>query len=72
LGAAFQFGEMYNFISNNIGDYLIVVLLSIVAQFIAGLGVILCIVGVFFTFFWSILVTGNLYGQLARKAQGVV
>jgi hypothetical protein len=68
LGSAFQFGEIYRFISSNIGDYAIVVILGIVAQFIAGLGIILCFIGFFFTFFWSILVMGNLYGQLARKA----
>lgn len=67
LGAAFQFGEIFNFIRNNIGDYIIVVLLSWVAGLLAAFGVILCIIGVFFTGFWSILVTANLYGQLARK-----
>lgn len=67
LGAAFQFGEIFNFIKSNIGDYIIVVLLSWVAAFIATFGVILCLVGVFFTFFWSYLVTANLYGQLAKK-----
>lgn len=70
LGAAFQFGEIFNFIKNNIGDYVIVVLLGWVAGLVAGFGVILCIIGVFFTFFWSTLVLANLYGQLARKASG--
>jgi hypothetical protein len=70
LGAAFQFGEIFSFIRNNIGDYIIVVLLGWVAGLIAALGLILCLVGVFFTGFWSILVTANLYGQLARKASG--
>lgn len=68
LGAAFQFGEIFNFIRNNIGDYIIVVLLSWVSGLIAAFGLILCVVGVFFTGFWSILVTANLFGQLARKA----
>ncbi|MBI1880184.1 MAG: DUF4013 domain-containing protein [Chloroflexi bacterium] len=68
LGAAFQFAEIFNFIKNNVGDYVIVVLLGIVTGLIAGFGLILCIVGIFFTFFWSILVSANLYGQLARKA----
>jgi hypothetical protein len=72
LGSAFQFGEIFSFISSNIGDYIIVVLLTWVAQFIAGFGVILCLIGVVFTGFWAILVTGNLYGQLARKAAGTV
>jgi hypothetical protein len=70
LAAAFQFGEIFNFIKNNIGDYLIAVILAIVAQVVAFfLGLVLCVIGILFTFFWSLLVTGNLYGQLARKAQ---
>lgn len=69
FAAAFQFGEIINFIKANIGDYIIVILLSWVAGMVAGFGLILCLIGVFFTIFWSYLVAGNLYGQLARKAQ---
>lgn len=69
FGSAFQFGEVFRFITANLGDYLIAVLLSWVASFIAIFGIILCLVGVVFTFFWSLLVSANLYGQLARKAQ---
>lgn len=72
FGSAFQFGEIWSFISNNIGDYIIVVLLTWVAGFIAVLGVVLCLIGVLFTGFWSVLVSANLYGQLARKARGAV
>ncbi len=69
LGSAFQFGEIFSFIKQNIGDYIIAVLLSFVAiNFISGFGVILLCVGVFLTQFWSFLVTANLLGQLARKA----
>ncbi len=70
LGSAFQFGEIFNFIKNNIGDYIIVILLSWVAGLIAIFGIILCFIGVVFTGFWSNLVSANLYGQLARKAAG--
>jgi len=72
LGSAFQFGEIFAFIRNNIGDYIIAILLSWVASFIAFFGVILCLIGVFFTTFWSTLVSANLYGQLARKAQNSI
>ncbi|MCB0196486.1 MAG: DUF4013 domain-containing protein [Anaerolineae bacterium] len=68
VASAFQFGEIFSFIRNNIGDYIIVVLLSWVASVIAGFGIILCFIGVFFTVFWSYLVSANLYGQLARKS----
>lgn len=71
LGSAFQFGEIFSFISSNIGDYIIAILLSWVASLVAALGVILCIIGVIFTGFWSILVSANLFGQLAQKADAV-
>lgn len=72
FGSAFQFGEIFSFISGNIGDYIIVFLLNWVAGLVAGFGLILCFIGIFFTLFWSYLVAGNLYGQLARKAQAAV
>lgn len=71
FGSAFQFGAIFNFIKNNIGDYVIVLLLSLGVQMIAGLGTILCLIGVVFTTFWAYLVMGHLIGQLARKAQPV-
>ena len=69
FGSAFQFGELFSFIRSNIGDYIIAIILSWVASFIAFFGIILCLIGVFFTTFWAILVSANLYGQLAREAQ---
>jgi hypothetical protein len=67
FGSAFQFGEIFSFIKNNIGNYIIVLLLGMVAGLVAEFGFILCIVGIFFTAFWSMLVQANLYGQLARE-----
>lgn len=67
--AGFRFGEIFSFISANVGSYIIVVLLMWVAGLIASLGVILCVVGVIFTQFWSYLVGGNLMGQLAAQHQ---
>lgn len=72
FGDAFKFGEIFSFLSANLGDYIIVVLLTIVAQFIAQFGVILCVIGVFVTTFWGLLVQANLYGQLAQKRTGAV
>ena len=68
FGSAFQFGEIFAFITGNIGNYIIAILLGWVAGLLAGLGVIVCVVGVFFTFFWSMLVSANLYGQVAKQA----
>ena len=69
FNAGFQFGEIFSFISNNVGNYIIVIVLIWVAGLIASLGVILCVIGVIFTQFWSYLVAGNLMGQLAGGDQ---
>jgi len=68
FGSAFQVGEIFRFITSNIGNYIIAFLLVWVASMLAMLGVIVCVVGVFFTMFWAILVQANLYGQLAKEA----
>jgi hypothetical protein len=69
FSAGFQFGEIFSFISANLGNYIIVIILVWVAGLIASLGVILCVIGVIFTQFWSYLVAGNLMGQLAAEDQ---
>jgi MFS family permease len=68
FGSAFQFGEIFAFAAGNFGSYIVAVLLSWVASLLAVFGIILCVVGVFFTFFWSMLVSANLYGQVAKQA----
>ena len=67
--AGFQFSEILSIIRANDGNYIIVILLIWVAGLIASFGVILCVIGVIFTQFWSYLVTGNLLGQLAAQEQ---
>ena len=67
FGSAFQIGDIFAFITGNFGNYIIVILLAWVAGLLAGFGIILCVVGVFFTFFWSTLVSANLYGQVAKQ-----
>jgi len=64
FGAFFRFGEIRSFIMSNLGNYIIALLLFLVAQFIAGFGVVLCFVGVVFTQFWAMLVGSHLLGQL--------
>jgi hypothetical protein len=65
--AGFRFSEIFEIIRANVGNYIIVILLIWVAGLIASFGVILCVIGVIFTQFWSYLVAGNLMGQLAAQ-----
>ena len=55
----------------NIGTYIVIALISsIVGSILAGIGLIACLIGVFFTAFYSSLVTYHLYGQAYRNTQG--
>jgi hypothetical protein len=68
--SGFQFSEIFSVITADVGQYIVVLLLMVLAMYIiAPLGIILCIVGVYLTQFWSYLVTGNLIGQLAARQQ---
>jgi hypothetical protein len=67
FAAGFRFSELFSLISANVGSYIIVLLLMWVAGLIASFGVILCVIGIIFTQFWSYLVAGNLLGQLAAQ-----
>jgi hypothetical protein len=65
--AGFRLREVFSIITANVGSYIVVLLLMWVASFVGELGVILCVIGVIFTSFWSNLVGGNLMGQLAAQ-----
>jgi hypothetical protein len=67
----FRFGQIWDFIRRNAGNYIIALLLSIVAALVASLGVIACGVGVFFTGFWAALVTAHLLGQVKATESGM-
>jgi hypothetical protein len=68
FGSFFKFGAIFKFIGDNLSNYIVAILLGVVAQFVAGFGVIACIIGVFFTGFWSSLVSSHLLGQVAFEA----
>jgi len=66
----FRFGEIWDFIRKNAGNYIIALLLGIVAALVAALGLVACGGGVFFTGFWAALVTAHLLGQVKATATG--
>lgn len=67
INTFWDFNGAWRFIQANPGNYFIAFLLSLVANFIASFGVILCFIGVLFTTFWYMLVMGHLFGQVARS-----
>ncbi|MHB1294754.1 MAG: DUF4013 domain-containing protein [Anaerolineae bacterium] len=65
FGAFFRFGEIWQFIREHLSDYIIAVLLMLVAGTVASIvGGIACGIGVLFTTFWAMLVTAHLLGQI--------
>jgi len=69
--SAFQFGELFSFISANVANYIVAIILAGVAGFIAGFGTIACVVGVLFTMFWASLVMAHVLGQVQRESLAV-
>lgn len=72
FSSGFAFNELWRFTVDNIGNVIIAVLLSIVASFLGSLGVILCGVGVFLTYFWAYLVMAHLFAQVYLHRKGAV
>ncbi len=67
LSIFWDFRGNLDFIQKNLSNYIIALLIAWVASFVAGFGVILCVVGVLFTSFWATLVASNVFGQLWRN-----
>lgn len=61
--SALRFGEVWAISRANPIAFLMALIVTVVASFVAGFGVILCVIGVLFTSFYSQCVTGHAYGQ---------
>lgn len=68
LGAGFEFGRIWPYIKNNIGNYLLAIVIYIIADFMQGFGFFLLCIGLLFTTFWSMLVTTHAFAQTYRIA----
>ena len=64
IKACLDFNDAFNTIKDNIGTFIIVELLALVAGLIQGAGFIICFVGAILTVPYGVAVTGNLVGQL--------
>jgi hypothetical protein len=68
FGAAFELGRIWPFIKQNIGNYILAIVVYLVARFLAGFGIALLCVGIIFTGFWSFLITTHAFAQVYRLA----
>ncbi len=69
--AFFRFSEIWGLVRRNAGNYVVVLLIALVANQVAGwLGALVLVIGAAFTGFWATLVYGHLLGQLVREDPG--
>jgi hypothetical protein len=68
FGAAFEFGRIWPFIKQNIGNYFLAIIVYLVARTLGGVGIFLLCIGVIFTGFWSFLITTHAFAQVYRLA----
>jgi hypothetical protein len=67
FGVAFEVRENFGFIRRNLGEYLLALVIFLVASFISQFGVILLCIGVFPLTFWSYCVLAFPLGQIAGR-----
>jgi hypothetical protein len=70
LASAFHFGEIFAMVRDNLATYLITAVMVWVTGIMAGMGVLLCGIGLFLTIIYAELVNGHLYGQAYLEATG--
>jgi Protein of unknown function (DUF4013) len=68
FGAAFEFGRIWPFIKQNIGNYILAIIVYLIARMLGGVGIFLLCIGVIFTAFWSFLITTHAFAQVYRLA----
>jgi hypothetical protein len=63
LGSAFRFGEVFGLVRAAPSAFLLALVGLLVSGIIAGLGAIVCFIGMFATYAYSMAVDGHLWGQ---------
>lgn len=63
IGAGLAFGEVFKMVKSNLVTYLLILVGTLAASFIASLGSIACAIGIFVTVPYSFAIMGHLYGQ---------
>jgi hypothetical protein len=66
VGDGFAWREIVAFITANLGNYLLALVIYLLASFVAQFGVILCCVGIFPAIFWAYMVLAVALGQTVR------
>ena len=65
----FRFGEIFRYIGDNLGNYVIAFLVTIVVSVVAALvGTLACLVGLLFTIPWAMLIIVHLFAQVYNES----
>jgi len=72
FSAAFRIGEVIGLVRSNLSLYLMVMVVSILANIVGSLGGVVVGCGAYFTLFYAVLITYHAYGQAHRLAAGNV
>lgn len=67
LNEAFKFGAVVAGVRNHLGDWLMLLVVAILAGVVSGLGMVACGVGVLFTSFYAQCVLGHALGQMIAR-----
>lgn len=71
LAQAFEVREVIAHLRANFGNWLMVLVTSILAGVVGSLGIIACGVGILFTLFYAYCVQGHAIGQVARTMRNI-
>jgi hypothetical protein len=67
MSAGFQISDIVNRLTGNLGSFFIVFLLTYVLSIIAGLGILLCVIGVLATSVYAFFGQAHLWAQAYRR-----
>ena len=70
FGAGLEVAEVIRLVRERAGDYLLLVVMGIVASIVASLGLIAFCIGILVTIFYAVLFQAHLYGQAYYRARG--
>jgi hypothetical protein len=70
IGPALRFGEVIGMVRKTPTPFLICLLGSIAASIVGALGIIVCIIGAFFTYAYAMIINAHLWGQAYNEASG--
>lgn len=69
FGAAFELKRIAGFIRANLGNYLLAYVVLLVVRMAAGLGFLLCCIGLLFTAFWAMVVATYAFAETYRLSR---